>query len=236
MDYAGAGLPAIQAISTATAPLVPSRSHSASSDIVEAALQQRSALVNSSKRKFHCRPTARRILQDCHAIMTSCSFVGAASTQQQYQIKSASRQVLSKKGAAQPFLPPLQAATQKTDSTNMLRGQMKPLAAQDMSFPAHHCTASAACSIHRQRDSHLAALKAQGELDSVLPSAACKQKWPAQRQFHLALTKATADPGLARSKQKSKPVRDMFGVAADNDSSTGVGLGLVLMRPASSLL
>ena len=118
----------------------------------------------------------------------------------------------------------------------MLRGQMGPFAAHDMSLRAHNCTAAAACSIHRQGDSHLAALKAQGDLDSVLPSAAFKQNWPAQQQLHLALTKATPDAGLAKSKQKSKPVRDMFGVAADNDSSTGVDLGLVLMRPASSLL
>ena len=50
---AGAGLPAVQAISTVTAPPMPStnpRSHSASSDVVEAALRERNALVSSSKR------------------------------------------------------------------------------------------------------------------------------------------------------------------------------------------
>lgn len=104
-----------------------------------------------------------------------------------------------------------------------------------MSSHAHHCTASAAERFHRQRDSHLAALKAQGDLDSVSKSAACEQEWPAQRWIHLALAKATADAGQAKFKQKSKPVRDMFGVATDNGSSTGVDLGLVLLRPASSL-
>ena len=168
--------------------------------------------------------------------MTPCPFAGAALSQQKHPCRSASRQVLSDRGAGQPFLPHLQAATQKIeDSRNMLGRHVEPFAAHNMSFHAHHCTASAARSIHRQRDSHLAALKAHGDLDTVSKSAACKQNWPAQRRLPLTLTKATADAGQAKCKQKSKPVRDMFGVAVDNDSSTGVDLGLVLMRPASSL-
>ena len=235
---AGAGLPAVQAISTVTAaPVRIQRRHSASSDIVEAALQERIAFVNSTKREYHCRPAAaaRHTLQGCHTIVTPCSFVGAASSQQQHHSKSASRQALSYKAAAQPFLPLLQAATQKIDSTDMLGCQVKSFAAHDTSLQSHNCTASAARSIHRQRNSHLAALKAQGYLDSVSQSAACNQKWSAQQRLHPALNKATADAGQTTSKQKNKPVRDMFGVAADSDSSTGVDLGLVLMRPASSL-
>ena len=72
---AGAGLPAVKAIGKITAPCAPSsiqRSHSASSDIVKAALRQHSANVHNSKSGYHCRYTAaaRRTLQGCHAIMT----------------------------------------------------------------------------------------------------------------------------------------------------------------------
>lgn len=237
---AGAGLPAFQAISTIKAPSVPSsiqRRHSASSDIVEAALQEQFALVNSNKREYHCRPTAtaRRTLQGCHAIMTPCSFAGAALSQQKHQSNSASRQALSDKEAAQSFLPLLQAATHRTGSTNMLGCHVATFATHDTSFCAQHCTASAARSIYRQRNSHLAALKAQGDLDSVSKSAAFEHTWPAQRRLDLALNKAIAGAGQAEPSQKNKPVRDMFGVAAGNDSSTGVDVGLVLMRPASSL-
>ena len=72
---AGAGLPTVKAISKITAPCPPSsiqRSHSASSDIVKAALRQHSANVHNSKSDYRRRSTAaaRRTLQGCHVIMT----------------------------------------------------------------------------------------------------------------------------------------------------------------------
>lgn len=91
-----------------------------------------------------------------------------------------------------------------------------------------HGTATAAYRINRQQNSHLVALKAQGELESVLQNAAGKpRKLPAQRWFQQELITSAADA--------SKAVRDMFGVAKDNSKVTGADFGLVLMRPASSL-
>lgn len=169
-----------------------------------------------------------------HDIVTPCCHAGTASQQQKHQSKTALHQFLSDGSSGKPALPRLQAATQNLDNTSMLGCQMKTSAAQRMSSHAHHCTASAVHSIQRPRESHLAALKAHGDLDSVLQSAACKQHWPAQQRLHRALTKSVANAGQTALKHKSKPVRDMFGVAAD-DSGTGADLGLVLLRPASRL-
>lgn len=161
------------------------------------------------------------------ATTTPCFLAGAGSRQPKHQSKAALQQVLSDGRSAQPSLPCLQAATQNLNNTSMLGRQMQPCAAEHMSSYARHGTASAAHSIHRPRKSHLAALKAHGDLDSVLQSAARKQDWPAQRQLR-ALTKSVANAGQTAPRPKSKPVRDMFGVAADNDSATGADLGLVL--------
>ena len=166
--------------------------------------------------------------------MTPCFLAGAALRQQKHQSRTALHQVLSDGRSAQPSLPCLSAPKQNLDNRNMLGCPMKTSAAQHMSSHAHHCTAPAVHSIHRPRESHLAALKAHGDLDSVLQSAACEQHWPAQQRLHRALTESVANAGQTALKHKSKPVRDMFGVAADN-SSTGADLGLVLLRPASRL-
>lgn len=102
------------------------------------------------------------------------------------------------------------------------------------SFHVHHGTAAAALRVGRHKNAHLAALKALGELESVLQTAAgAHEKRPAQRQLHQELSTPTAQQTAAQ--QSSKGVRDMFGVVTDNSDSTGADLGLVLVRQASSL-
>lgn len=98
----------------------------------------------------------------------------------------------------------------------------------------HHGTAAAALRVGRQKNAHLAALKALGELESVLQDAAgAHEKRPAQRRHQQELSTSNAQQTAAQ--QNSKGVRDMFGVVTDNTNSTAAELGLVLMRPASSL-
>ena len=241
MIAADAGPPAVQAMNTPKALPVPSniqRSHSASSDIVEAALQEHNTFLKSSKCEYHSGgfDVPKPSLQVCHASMIPTFPAGTSSSQQKHQSSSAAHQPLS----AQPALPDLQAKTEKSDSKGMLRRQITPIAAQHAKSHAQHGTASAARSVIRQRDSHLAALRAQGELEAVLQNAACQvSQWPAQQRLHVDFIKLTAAAGQTKAKQNSKPnrtaVRDMFGVAIDNSSSTDTDLGLVLMRPASSL-
>ncbi|KAL3159434.1 hypothetical protein ABBQ38_009861 [Trebouxia sp. C0009 RCD-2024] len=106
--------------------------------------------------------------------------------------------------------------------------------ADNRSFHVHHGTAAAALRVGRQKNAHLAALKALGELESVLQDAAgAHEKRPAQRRHQQELSTSNAQQTAAQ--QNSKGVRDMFGVVTDNTNSTAAELGLVLMRPASSL-
>ena len=75
-----------------------------------------------------------------------------------------------------------------------------------------------------QPDAHLTALKAQGELDSIAKPV----KYSHQQCGASFAAVKTDQPQL-------RPATDMFGVAAVN-STQGTGMGLVMMRPASSLL
>ena len=75
-----------------------------------------------------------------------------------------------------------------------------------------------------QPNAHLTALKAQGELDSM-----AKPVKYSHQQFGASFAAVKPD------QPRSRPATDMFGVAAVN-STQGTGMGLVMMRPASSLL
>ncbi len=75
-----------------------------------------------------------------------------------------------------------------------------------------------------QPNAHLTALKAQGELDSIAKPV----KYSHQQCGASFAAVKTDQPQL-------RPATDMFGVAAVN-STQGTGTGLVMMRPASSLL
>ncbi len=84
--------------------------------------------------------------------------------------------------------------------------------------------------LNRQPNAHLAALQAQGILESIthpLTSAGQVQNrhffW--HQQVHSL---------AAVQKPHKRPVSDMFGVAAA-DTTEGSGMGLFMMRPASSL-
>ena len=98
-----------------------------------------------------------------------------------------------------------------------------------------HSTATAALRGGGKKNAHLAALRAQGELESILQNAAGAEQKQALRRCQQKLITSTADGEQTAARQNSKGVRDMFGVATDNNDSTGADLGLVLMRPASSL-
>ncbi len=75
-----------------------------------------------------------------------------------------------------------------------------------------------------QPNAHLTALQAQGELDSV-----AKPVKYSHQQFGASFAAVKPD------QPRLRPATDMFGVAAVN-STQGTGMGLVMMRPASSLL
>jgi len=75
-----------------------------------------------------------------------------------------------------------------------------------------------------QPDAHLTALKAQGELESIAKPV----KYSHQRLGASFAAVNTDQP-------RSRPATDMFGVAAVQKTQ-GTGMGLVMMRPASSLL
>ena len=75
-----------------------------------------------------------------------------------------------------------------------------------------------------QPNAHLTALKAQGELDSI-----AKPVKYSHQQFGASFAAVKTD------QHRLRPATDMFGVAAVN-STQGTGMGLVMMRPASSLL
>ncbi len=75
-----------------------------------------------------------------------------------------------------------------------------------------------------QPNAHLTALKAQGELDSI-----AKPVKYSHQQFGASFAVVNTD------QPRIRPATDMFGVAAVN-STQGTGMGLVMMRPASSLL
>ncbi|DBA72948.1 TPA: hypothetical protein ACH3X2_009899 [Trebouxia sp. C0005] len=75
-----------------------------------------------------------------------------------------------------------------------------------------------------QPNAHLTALKAQGELDSI-----AKPVKYSHQQFGASFAAENTDQPRLRS------ATDMFGIAAVN-STQGTGMGLIMMRPASSLL
>ena len=82
---------------------------------------------------------------------------------------------------------------------------------------------------------HLAALKAHAEQTSAAqPAYASPTRTLAQSCLHLATADAQQERGTATQGRKLE--RDMFGVAADGNDTAGFSLGLMLMRPASSLL
>ena len=164
---------------------------------------------------------------------------GTASPQQSHHPPPTSRQVCPSRKSAQPVHPSVTPSKQPKAAhihSNTKAQDRTLYAASQQYVNTKARSASAAHGAHSHAASHLAALQAQGDLHSIVQPADTKQpKWPAQQQLHLALTKTTNSAGQIKATPTSKPARDMFGLTTDDDSSTGSGLGLTLMRPASSL-
>ena len=90
------------------------------------------------------------------------------------------------------------------------------------------------CRLGAQPDAHLAALKAQGELESVLGRCVSPKHLHGFLSAHKAGRAGTSFAAVQRNRPGSQPDKDLFG-AAVVDSTQGTGMGLVMMRSPSSL-
>lgn len=85
-----------------------------------------------------------------------------------------------------------------------------------------------------QADGHLAALKAQGELESIARPFTFARPARVEESTHQQRRPGVSLAAVHGEKPHTQPVTDMFGVATV-DNTEGTGMGLIIMRPASSL-
>ena len=90
------------------------------------------------------------------------------------------------------------------------------------------------CRLGVQPDAHLAALKAQGDLESVVGRGVSPKHFHASSFAHKAGHAGTSFAAVHTNNSGSHPDKDLFG-AAIVDSTQGTGMGLVMMRSPSSL-
>lgn len=90
------------------------------------------------------------------------------------------------------------------------------------------------CRLGAQPDAHLAALKAQGELESVVGRCVSPKQLHGFSSAHKAGRAGISFAAVQRNRPGSQPDKDLFG-AAIVDSTQGTGMGLVMMRSPSSL-
>ena len=227
------------------------RSDSASSSTIEAALQEQKALLNGKPTILYS--TCPEVAHQSHGCLQAQIMMQVHLRQimsaQLHHIKSAQAKDQLSQG---PALQHMQANAALPDAKTHAWHRL-PCAAQQQPSDTNLRPLLGIPRGYGCVNPHLAALQAQGTLASmaqivshmqqnrpplqrlpVLPSGPAAGV--SQKRANQTSKSANKDVRQRRAAQTSKPANtDMFGVATDDVSSIGSGLGLVLLRPASSL-